>query len=59
MKDRELIEQMEALSDIVDWLEQKNSTDMENASESVSVDEDEIDEWLKSPPLKKMMNGSD
>jgi hypothetical protein len=59
MKDRELIEQMEALSDIVDWLEQKNSTDMENASESVSVDEDEIDEWLKSPPLKKMINGSD
>jgi hypothetical protein len=52
MKDRELIEQMEALDEIVQWLESKDSLDIDEADEI--VDEQELDEWLKSPRLKKV-----
>jgi hypothetical protein len=52
MKDRELIEQMEALDEIIQWLESKDSLDMDQAEEE--VDEHELDEWLKSPRLKKV-----
>ncbi len=55
MKDKELIEQMEALEEVVEWLEKKDKMDMDEASERSHVNEDEIDEWLKSPKLKKVL----
>lgn len=54
MKDRELIEQLEALEDVIDWLEKKDKTDLDKASEAMHVDEDEVDEWLRSPKLEKV-----
>lgn len=53
-KDKELLEQMEALEEVINWLEKKEKVDMKDAEESTYVDEDEIDEWLKSPKLKKV-----
>ncbi|MCX8044648.1 MAG: hypothetical protein N3B18_11080 [Desulfobacterota bacterium] len=53
-KDRELIEQIEALEEIISWLEQKEKTDLSEASATMSVDEDEVDEWLRSPELEKV-----
>ncbi len=54
MKDKELIEQIEALSEIVDWLEEKDRTDLKEAAETIRVDEEEVDGWLKSISLKKV-----
>lgn len=54
MKDRELIEQIEALEEVITWLEQKEGTDLPRASATTSVDEDEVDEWLRSPELEKV-----
>ena len=54
MKDKELIEQIEALSEIVDWLEEKDTIDLKEASDTVRVDEEEVDGWLKSISLKKV-----
>lgn len=59
MKDKELIEQMEALEEIINWLEEKDKVDIEKASETMHVDEEEIDEWLKSPKLKKVLEWLD
>ena len=53
-KDQELIEQLEALEEIISWLEQKEISDLSNASATTSVDEDEIQEWLRSPELKSV-----
>ena len=53
-KDKELIEQMEALEDVINWLEAKEKVDINDAAESTYVDEDEVDEWLKSPELEKV-----
>ena len=55
MKDKELIEQLEALSDIVEWLEEKDRTDLDEAAETVRVDEEEVEEWIKSLKLKKVI----
>ena len=54
LKDRELIEEMEALEEIIDWLEEKDSLDIDEASHIIHVDEQEVDEWLKSPKLEKV-----
>ena len=59
MKDKELIEQMEALEEIINWLEEKDKVDIDKASETMHVDEEEIDEWLKSPKLKKVLEWLD
>jgi len=53
-KDRELIEQLEALEEIVSWLEKKEKSDFLKASTITDVDEDEVDEWLRSPELEKV-----
>lgn len=56
MKDRELIEQMEALEDVLEWLESKDSSDLDSVSGSgfVQVEENELKEWLKSPKLQRV-----
>lgn len=54
MKDKELIEQMEALEDIIEWLEEKDSSDLDQAEDLELVDEAELEQWLKSPKLKKV-----
>ncbi len=54
MRDRDLIQQMEALEEIVDWLESKDNVDIDDASDVIKVDERELYEWLKSPKLKKV-----
>jgi hypothetical protein len=54
MKDKELIEQMEALEDIIDWLEKKDESDLHEAEDLELVDEAELEQWLKSPKLKKV-----
>lgn len=53
-KDQELIEQLEALEEIISWLEQKETSDLPRASATTSVDEDEVEEWLRSPELEKV-----
>ncbi len=59
MKDKELIEQMEALEDVIEWLEERDSTDIVAANKKMYVEEDEVDEWLKSPKLKKVLDWMD
>ena len=55
MKDRDLIERMEALDDLVQWLEDKDDVDMLNtAAGQTEVGEAEVEEWLKSPKLGKV-----
>ena len=54
MKDKELIEQMEALEEVIDWLEKKEDVYVDEANNS-PVTEHELDEWLKSPKLKKVL----
>ncbi len=54
MKDRDLIEQLEALEEVILWLEQKDRSDLPQASATTSVDEDEVEEWLRSPELEKV-----
>jgi len=54
MKDRELIERMEALEELINWLEDKNDIDMLAAAEQTEVEETEVDEWLQSPKLEKV-----
>ena len=54
MKDRDLIERMEALGELVQWLEDKEDLDMITAAENTEVDEGEVDEWLKDPKLEKV-----
>jgi hypothetical protein len=55
MKDRELIERMEALEDLIQWLEDKDDVDMLNtATRQTEVEEAEVEEWLKNPKLDKV-----
>jgi hypothetical protein len=54
MKDRDLIERMEALGELVHWLEDKEDIDMLTAAEQTEVEESEVEEWLKEPKLKKV-----
>jgi hypothetical protein len=54
MKDRELIERMEALEELVSWLEDKDDVDMLTAAEQTEVEESEVDAWLQNPKLKKV-----
>jgi len=54
MKDRDLIERMEALGELVHWLEDKEDLDMLTAVEQTEVKEAEVEEWLKNPKLEKV-----
>jgi hypothetical protein len=54
MKDRDLIERMEALGELVLWLEDKEDLDMLTAAEQTKVEEGEVEEWLKNPKLEKV-----
>jgi len=54
MKDRELFEELEALEEIIGWLEEKEHSDLETAIDSVSVDKDEVIGWL-DPLSEKTM----
>ncbi len=45
---------MEALEDIIEWLEEKDSSDLDQAEDLELVDEAELEQWLKSPKLKKV-----
>ena len=54
MKDRDLIERMEALGELVQWLEDKEDLDMLTAAEQTEVEESEVEEWLKDPKLEKV-----
>ena len=55
MKDRDLIERMEALDDLVQWLEDKDDVDLLNtATRQTEVEESEVEEWLKDPKLEKV-----
>ena len=54
MKDRDLIERMEALGELVHWLEDKEDVDMLTAAEQTEVKEAEVEEWLKNPKLEKV-----
>lgn len=54
MKDKELIAQMEALEDVLEWLEEKEKVDIKKAATSVCVEECELEEWLRSPKLEKV-----
>ena len=54
MKDRDLIERMEALDELVHWLEDKDDIDMLTAAGQTQVEEAEVEEWLKNPKLEKV-----
>ena len=53
MKDRELIKELEALEEIIGWLEEKDRSDLSEAIENVSVDEEEIYEWMSDAGVIK------
>jgi len=46
MKDIELIKELEALEEIIGWLEEKERSDLKDAIENMKVDKDEIDDWM-------------
>jgi len=48
MKDKALIDELEALEEIIDWLEEKERSDLKEAIENEPVDRDEVEEWLRS-----------
>lgn len=52
-KDRELLDELEALGEIIEWLENNERRDLGQVSESIAVDEHELDEWLKAPSLSQ------
>lgn len=54
IKDRELIERMEALEELINWLEDKDDVDMRTAAEQTEVEEAEVEQWLQSPKLEKV-----
>jgi|GEM_PF-986313 len=54
MKDRELIERMEALEELINWLEDKDDVNMRTAAEQTEVEEAEVEQWLQSPELEKV-----
>ncbi len=53
MKDRDLIEELEALEEIIGWLEEKDRSDLKTAIENVPVDEGEISDWMSADSVKK------
>ena len=46
MKDRELIEELESLEEIIGWLEEREHSDLKMAIENVHVDSDEVLDWI-------------
>jgi len=50
-KDRELLDELEALGEIIEWLENSGRIDNGKASESITVDEHELEQWLKAPSV--------
>ena len=52
-KDKELLEELEALGEIIEWLENRDICDLNQPSENVAVDERELEQWLKSPSLAR------
>jgi len=46
MKDRELIEELETLEEVIGWLEEKGRSDLREAIENVPVDKEEISDWM-------------
>ena len=54
MKDRELIEELEALEEIISWLEEREHSDLKMAIENVSIDRDEVMDWLSGSADKSM-----
>ena len=53
-EDKQLLKEIETLAEIIEWLEHKEHCDLDRASESITVDEKEIKEWLKSPSLDRV-----
>ena len=53
MKDRELIEELEALEEIIGWLEEKGRSDLREAIENEPVDKEEISDWMSADIFKK------
>lgn len=56
MKDKALIDELEALEEIIDWLEEKERSDLKEAIENEPVDSDEIDEWLRMAQMASKSN---
>jgi hypothetical protein len=54
MKDRELIEELEALEEVIGWLEEREHSDLKMAIENVPVDKDEVVDWISSASEKTM-----
>ena len=54
MKDRELIEELEALEEIIGWLEKREHSDLKMAIENVHVDRDEVIDWISASSEKTM-----
>ena len=52
MKDRELIEELENLEEIIGWLEEREHSDLKMAIENVQVEKDEVVEWLSTSSEK-------
>ena len=48
MKDRELIEELENLEEIIGWLEEREHSDLKMAIENVHVDRDEVIDWISA-----------
>ena len=51
--DKELLEEIEALGEIIEWLEHKEHCDLGQVSESFAVGEKELEQWLRSPSLDR------
>ena len=54
MKDRELIEELETLEEIIGWLEERDHSDLKMAIENVPVDRDEVIGWISSSSEKTL-----
>lgn len=54
MKDRELIEELENLEEIIGWLEEREHSDLKMAIEKVHVDRDEVIDWISASSEKTM-----
>ena len=52
-KDRELLDELEALGEIIEWLENSERSDTGKTPESITVDEHELEQWLKAPSLSQ------
>jgi hypothetical protein len=54
MKDRELIEELENLEEIIGWLEEREHSDLKMAIKNVPVDRDEVIDWISTSSEKTM-----